>query len=34
MPLPAPNATIGAAVSRRQNTPAGRVTSTTAPGLR
>lgn len=33
-PLSAPNATIGAAVSRRQNTPAGRVTSTTSPGLR
>ena len=34
MPLPAPSATSGAGLSRRQKTPAGRVTSTASPGAR
>lgn len=34
IPLPPANATSGASLSRRQNTPAGRVTSTTSPAAR
>jgi len=34
IPLPPANATIGSALSRRQNTPAGAVTSTASPAAR
>jgi hypothetical protein len=34
MPLPPANATIGVSVSRRTNSPVGRITSMVAPGAR